>query len=146
MRTIMHQDNIPEILFISSFPPRECGIATYSEDLIKALKKSFSKSFRISVCALETQNEKHTYNEDVKYTLDSTDPLAYNEIADLINRNNRIAMVMIQHEFGFFHEQEERFRRFLFSLVKPVIIAFHTVLPSPDEKFKNNVQNLVAGA
>ncbi len=140
----MYQDNIPEILFISSFPPRECGIATYSADLIKALRDSFSRSFKISVCALETPSEKHSYSEDVKYTLDTTDPLAYNEIADYINRDSRIAMTVIQHEFGFFHEQEERFRRFLFSLVKPVMIVFHTVLPSPDEKMKKNVQNLVA--
>ena len=35
------QNNIvlPEILVLSSFPPRECGIATYSEDLITALNK-----------------------------------------------------------------------------------------------------------
>ena len=30
---------LPEILFITSFPPRECGIATYSQDLIKAMNK-----------------------------------------------------------------------------------------------------------
>ena len=28
---------LPEILFINSYPPRECGIATYSQDLVKAL-------------------------------------------------------------------------------------------------------------
>jgi hypothetical protein len=27
-------DNLPEILCITSYPPRECGIATYSQDLI----------------------------------------------------------------------------------------------------------------
>ena len=40
---------IPEILFISSFPPRECGIATYSEDLIKALENKFNHSFKIEI-------------------------------------------------------------------------------------------------
>jgi hypothetical protein len=33
----------PEILFISSYPPRECGIATYSQDLVKALNNKFEK-------------------------------------------------------------------------------------------------------
>ena len=28
-------DTKSEILFVTSYPPRECGIATYSQDLIK---------------------------------------------------------------------------------------------------------------
>ena len=50
---------LPEILFITSFPPRECGIATYSQDLIKALKNKFNHSFKISICPLESDSEKH---------------------------------------------------------------------------------------
>ena len=46
--------DLPEILFITSFPPRECGIATYSQDLIKAINNKFSNSFSIKVCALES--------------------------------------------------------------------------------------------
>jgi hypothetical protein len=41
-----------EILFITSYPPRECGIATYSQDLVKALNNKFSSSFTFSICAL----------------------------------------------------------------------------------------------
>ena len=40
-----------EILFITSYPPRECGIATYSQDLIESLKNKFSNSLSIKVCA-----------------------------------------------------------------------------------------------
>lgn len=29
------QKTLPEIVFITSYPPRECGIATYSQDLKK---------------------------------------------------------------------------------------------------------------
>ena len=36
--------DLPEILFITSYPPRVCGIATYSQDLIKALNNKFSNS------------------------------------------------------------------------------------------------------
>ncbi len=46
-----------EILFISSYPPRECGIATYSKDLILALNKKFNTTFTFKVAALETNHE-----------------------------------------------------------------------------------------
>ena len=44
---------LPEILFITTFPPRECGIATYSQDLILAINNKFTNSFSIKIAALE---------------------------------------------------------------------------------------------
>ena len=46
------EDTLPGILIITSYPPRECGIATYSQDLIFALNNKFTKSFDITICAL----------------------------------------------------------------------------------------------
>jgi hypothetical protein len=57
---VLSQHDLPEILFITSFPPRECGIATYSQDLIHALNLQFEDSFITSICALESANEKHS--------------------------------------------------------------------------------------
>src|ERR1035437_3549287 len=50
-------NDLPEILFITSYPPRECGIATYSQDLIKAINNKFSNTLSIKVCALESGDE-----------------------------------------------------------------------------------------
>ena len=44
---IENQSILPEIVFITSYPPRECGIATYSQDLIFSLNNKFRKSFEI---------------------------------------------------------------------------------------------------
>jgi len=51
------EDEPAEILFLTSYPPRECGIATYSRDLIKALNNKFSTSFDVKVCAMESGSE-----------------------------------------------------------------------------------------
>jgi glycosyltransferase involved in cell wall biosynthesis len=142
----MKQSDTPEILFITSYPPRECGIATYSNDLINELEKKFSKSFNIQVCALETTDEQHEYPQEVKYKLNTSRPEAFSELVKAINHNSNISMVVVQHEFGFFHQQEEAFRQFLFSLIKPVVVVFHTVLPQPDEMRKLNIQNIAAAA
>jgi glycosyltransferase involved in cell wall biosynthesis len=133
---------LPEILFITSYPPRECGIATYSQDLIMALNNKFDHSFNISICALESENEKHVYTEKIKYILNTDHLDAFITLANTINNNADIRMVMIQHEFGFFAKTENEFKQFLDVLTKPVIIAFHTVLPQPVELLKIKVQGI----
>jgi glycosyltransferase involved in cell wall biosynthesis len=133
---------MPEILFISSYPPRECGIATYTQDLIKALNKQFQDSFSIKICALASQTEKHIYPKEVTHVLDTDRTKSYSELAHDINHNNAIQLVLIQHEFGLFRSNEADFRNFLSALIKPVMLVFHTVLPRPDEMLKQNVEQL----
>lgn len=136
------ENQLPEILFITSYPPRECGIATYSQDLIRALNKKFGTSFKINVCALESGKASCEYSDETTTVLDTSDPQSYIDIALNINRNNHIRIVLIQHEFGFFKAQENAFLNFLHLITKPVVVAFHTVLPKPDEKLKANVQDI----
>jgi glycosyltransferase involved in cell wall biosynthesis len=135
-----------EILFITSYPPRECGIATYSQDLVKALNNKFNHSFIISICPLESDNEKHAYTEETRYILNTDDPDGFKQLVKKINYTDAIRMVLIQHEFGFFEKKENEFRQFLEALKKPVVIAFHTVLPNPNESLKINVQQIATVA
>lgn len=137
-----NQIKLPEVLFISTFPPRECGIATYSQDLILALNNKFNKSFSIKITALELQNEKHTYQDDIYAVLETDNPVSYVELAKNINKNDAIEIVLIQHEFGLFRGNEEDFISFLNSINKPKIVVCHTVLPRPDEKFREHVQEI----
>ena len=136
--------DLAEILFITSYPPRECGIATYSQDLIEALNNKFSSSLSIKVCALESGDTNYSYPGEVKYTLKTSIAAEYEKLAIKINKNNRIKLVLIQHEFGFYCKQEQAFLQFLCDLKKPIATVFHTVLPHPDEQLKAKVKNIVA--
>jgi len=138
------EGNLPEILFITSYPPRECGIATYSQDLIRSLNNKFGTSFSIKVCALESGYANYSYPEEVKYKIDTNHSQEYPKLAKAINQNNSIKLVVIQHEFGFFDTQTDVFKQFLFDLIKPVIIVFHTVIPDPDEFLRSDVRSIVA--
>ena len=135
---------VSEILFITSYPPRECGIATYSQDLIRSLKNKFSNSLSINVCALESGNEAFPYPGEVKYILKTSIAAEYEKLALKINNNKRIQIVLIQHEFGFYKKQEPAFLQFLYELSKPVVIVFHTVLPHPDEELKAKIKAIAA--
>jgi glycosyltransferase involved in cell wall biosynthesis len=137
-------NNRAEVLFITSFPPRECGIATYSQDLIKALNNKFSNSLSLKVCALETGEINYKYPPEVKYILNTSIADEYEKLAETINKDHQIKIVLIQHEFGFFKGQEQIFLQFLYELTKPIFIVFHTVLPNPNEKLKSEIKRMVA--
>ncbi len=141
-RSQKNTENLSGILCITSYPPRECGIATYSEDLITALKNKFEKSFKINICALQHKNENHLYPKQVKYILETDDTASYAEIAKNINENETIQLILIQHEFGLFKNNETDFISFLQQLNKPIFIAFHTVLPKPNEVLKKLVLSI----
>jgi glycosyltransferase involved in cell wall biosynthesis len=146
-RQKFHKDDInslPEILVITSYPPRECGIATYSQDLIKSLNNKFSNSLSIKVCALESGEINYPYPEEVKYILKTSISGEYEKLAININNDDRIKIVLIQHEFGFYHHQEQAFIQLLLALSKPVTIVFHTVLPRPNDALRSKIKCIVA--
>jgi glycosyltransferase involved in cell wall biosynthesis len=138
------KNDLAEILFITSYPPRVCGIATYSQDLVKALNNKFSNSFTIKVCALESRDANFSYPGEVKYILNTSLAAEYEKLALTINNDNRVKTVLIQHEFGFFNAQEQAFLQFLYELSKPVVIVFHTVLPHPGELLKMQIKSIAA--
>lgn len=141
---IKSEKSHPEILFITSFPPRECGIATYSQDLINALNSQFEDTFQCAVCALESENEQHIYKHPPLYILNTDSRNSFIKTAFQINKNNKIKLVVVQHEFGFFHKKEKEFKLLLDSISKPIVFIFHTVLPNPNNELKRKVEEMVA--
>jgi glycosyltransferase involved in cell wall biosynthesis len=136
--------NSPEILFISSYPPRECGIATYSHDLVKALNNKLKSSYKIVVCPIESEHETHQYRSEINYTLKADVRQSYLQTANNINNNKAIKIVLLQHEFGFFEKNEEDLLEFFRLLKKPIILVFHTVLKNPNPNLLINVTRLVS--
>jgi glycosyltransferase involved in cell wall biosynthesis len=133
----------PEILFISSYPSRECGIATYCQDLVHVIEEKYINTFSVKVCALEENDLRQHYSHEVKYILKAKKIGEYELLAARINADENIVMVFIQHEFGLFGGKcGEYLVYFLKLLKKPVILTFHTILPNPDSKRKEVVKAL----
>jgi len=134
----MFKSNSPSILFLSSFPPRECGIATFTKRLTTSFDKEFNPEIKSKILAIN-DSDTSIYNYPRKVILQINE----GEIEDYINRANEInhspniKLVNIQHEFGLFGgEQGEYLIFFLELLKKPCIVTMHTTLPHPDDKMK----------
>ncbi|HMG14134.1 MAG TPA: glycosyltransferase, partial [Saprospiraceae bacterium] len=138
------KNELPEVLIVTTYPPRECGIATYSQDLINAINGKFKNSFSLKVCALESESENHIYPKEVKYILNTSSSKSYIELTNLINQNDRLKLVVVQHEFGLFNQHENDLQAFLYNINKPLLLVFHTVLPHPDDNLKQKVRDIVA--
>jgi len=124
---------------MSSFPPRECGIATFTQDLINAIDKEYSPEIKSKVLAIN-DNGTSIYNYPKKVSLDLYESEIENYLnrAHEINKRTDIKLVNIQHEFGLFGgDWGDYLLAFLELITKPVVVTFHTVLPHPDEKLKS---------
>ena len=115
---------LPEVLFITSYPQRECGIATYSYDLVNAIQEKFGKSFSLKVCALEAEQTNYQYANEVKYIIDTKEFEQYYSLAKKINDDKNLKLIFVQHEFGLFGgDNGEHIVRFLSMLQKPVHVS-----------------------
>lgn len=130
--------------FLSNYPPKECGIATFTKDLSQAMDKRFNPKLKSKVVALNAPEELYNYNRRVIMQIDKEDINHYIDIAKRINNRDDIKIVSIQHEFGIFGGEYGCYLiPFLETLEKPVVITFHSVLPNPEEERKKLVQAIV---
>ena len=116
-------------IYISSYIPRKCGIATYTKDLTEAINliNPYSKA---EIFALVKPEDKINYPPEVKFKINQYKIDSYIKAADHINRS-RADMVVLEHEFGLYGGEFGKYIIKLIELVrKPLIITAHTI---PDD-------------
>jgi glycosyltransferase involved in cell wall biosynthesis len=132
------------IVFVSTFPSRKCGIATFTEDLANAFDSLFDPGVESKIVAM-SDNPEQPYNYDgrVIFEIDQDNPESYKQAAEKLNAQAEVKLVNIQHEFGIFGGNlGKHLLIFLKHLKKPAVITFHTVLPNPDPAMKKIVEQL----
>jgi glycosyltransferase involved in cell wall biosynthesis len=133
-----------KILFMGSYPPRQCGIATFTQDIATSIKKKFNPKTNIGIIAMdhdEVNIEK--YPEEVVFQVNETSIRDYARAARKINKDDSIGIVNIQHEFGIFGGKYLNYlTAFLETITKPVVITLHSVSPNPDENIKSTIKYL----
>jgi glycosyltransferase involved in cell wall biosynthesis len=125
----------PRTLFMGSFPPRECGIATFTKDVVDSFDTAFST--RSDVVAVdEPAGDTRSYPERVVLRFDQNDRASYRRVAREINAHPA-ELLDVQHEYGLFGGQDGAwFLDLLEELKKPAVVSLHTVLPEPPESHR----------
>ena len=124
------------ILYVSSFPPRGCGIAEFTKHLTDAIDKEYSPQIKSRICAINANGTSiYNYPKKVVMQINESEMEDYIDRANEINKMSHIKLVNIQHEYGLFNgEWGDYLLPFLELLRKPVVTTMHTVLPEPDDK------------
>lgn len=141
------------IRFVSTYPPRRCGIGTFSRDLSNALAQFTGEIGHIRVAAID--NDNGPYNLPVDMTIDQYNPQSWkNAIGAILDRaaeSNNPTAVTLQHEFGLDPDDEgnnacgDNFVKMAKAFSEKgltVLVYLHTVLEDPDKHQKKILQDL----
>jgi glycosyltransferase involved in cell wall biosynthesis len=120
------------VVFLGTSLPRECGIATFTQDLMDEFThiKDFNSPRIIAV----NNKETYAYGDQVMLEMDQHHRSGYVSAAEVLNKSN-VDLLVIQHEFGIYGgENGEYLLDLIDALQIPFIVIFHTVLSKPDSK------------
>src|SRR6185503_2654105 len=125
------------IAYISTYPPRECGIATFNHNLMTAISANFPERGTLAqggfVVALNDSEsfQEYEYPEEVKYVIRQNHQKDYIRAANYINTSDSDVCIL-EHEFGIFGGDSGIYILPLLNrLEKPLISILHTVLKEP---------------
>lgn len=135
----------PRTLFMGSFPPRECGIATFTKDVVDSFDATFGR--RSDVIAIdEPGGGARHYPANVIGRLARNDRASYTQIAAQIDAHPS-RLLNIQHEYGLFGgEGGAWFADFIERIRKPLVVSLHTVLPKPSPEHRALARRICARA
>ncbi len=120
------------IAVVGNHTPRQCGIATFTADLIAAVSSRFPEIDCFAV-AMNDRPEGYAYPPVVRFAIDAGDPGSYRRVAKTLNASN-VDVVCLQHEYGIFGgEAGSHLLALLETLDVPLVTTLHTILQNPDD-------------
>jgi glycosyltransferase involved in cell wall biosynthesis len=128
---------------VATYPPRQCGIATFSYDLCGAISAEIASPDNCQVVALNDLPEGYAYDGRVRFEILKEDISDYRRAADFLNIR-RVDVMLVQHEFGIFGGD---YGAHLLTLMQasrmPIITTLHTVLENPSPRQREIFEEMV---
>ncbi|MGH2365686.1 MAG: glycosyltransferase family 4 protein [Chloroflexota bacterium] len=133
----------PHVAYVSSYPPRECGIATFTQDVASSIEKLMPLGRRF-VVAVNDDDRTYAYPPIVKHRVERDLASSYEDAAAYVTASE-CRVINIQHEYGLFGGLWGSYvLRFMDRVRQPIALTMHTVLPNPDAALLSVTQALIA--
>ncbi|OPZ82110.1 MAG: D-inositol 3-phosphate glycosyltransferase [bacterium ADurb.Bin429] len=130
-----------QVAFLSTFVPRECGLATFTEDVMRAVD---AHGVRCQVAAMERPGRGLYYDHRVFTTIREDTRSEYLAAAEAVNRRE-FDVLSVQHEFGIYGGEEcEHLLDLMEAVEAPVVTTLHTVLSRPSAAMRRNLHRVAA--
>ncbi|HUK51407.1 MAG TPA: hypothetical protein VLV18_10250 [Terriglobales bacterium] len=88
----------PRIAYVSTYPPRACGLATFTRDLARAMLMCGQVSHNLVV---PIEDHANAYCDGVTHMIDQHNRRSYISMAKFLNESDT-DVLSLQHEFGIF--------------------------------------------
>ena len=132
-------DDALHLAFVSTYPPRACGIATFTQDLVRELEKVPGIA---APSAVAMEREPLQYGLRVRSTIREQERADYVRAAERLNASS-VDVVVIEHEYGIYGGADgEYILDFARALEKPLVTTLHTVLPEPSANQRRILREL----
>jgi glycosyltransferase involved in cell wall biosynthesis len=129
------------IALVGTYPPRRCGIATFTRDLAEALTSAGERVSPVAL-ALTDPGAQYDYGDEVKYEIRQGVKTDYARAAEFVNYSD-VRLVLIQHEYGIFGGEDGAYvLDFMAALQVPAIVTLHTVLKHPSDSQRTTIQRM----
>lgn len=120
-----------KLAYIGTYPPRECGIGTFTQNLAHAMLENGKGINEIAVFAMSDHNHIYPYPPEVKLSINQEQQTDYLEAVNYINLSGADACIL-EHEFGIYGGQSGVYiLPLLHRLNIPLITTLHTILETP---------------
>ncbi len=117
-------------IYISTYLPRKCGIASFTKDLTNAI--NLLNPVHLAEIMAVTKDASEDFPWEVKFKIRESELESYLSAANYIN-DSSADVVNLQHEFGIFGGKDGQYILELTSRIKkPLITTLHTVLSCPN--------------
>jgi len=140
---IQYYEGIGSVAVIGNYVPRQCGIATFTTDLVDGLTAE-APDINCWTVAMNDTPGGYAYPEKVRFEINQNTLTDYSIASEFLNIS-QADIVCVQHEYGIFGGPAgSHLLRLLGELRMPVVTTLHTVLKDPAPEYREVMRTLTA--